>query len=85
MGKVLQTILADTPLVKNLQNPTYIEVLLNGKQTIEEVFAQIDVQEARNLMISKEQSNERVPKPIQKMIAQPAFPVTFRNILLSAN
>ena len=85
MGKVLQTILADTPLVKNLQNPSYMEVLLNGKQTIEEVFAQIDVQEARNLMISKEQSNERVPKPIQKMIAQPAFPVTLRNILLSAN
>ena len=85
MGKVLQTILADTPLVKNLQNPSYMEVLLNGKQTIEEVFAQIDVQEARSLMISKEQSNERVPKPIQKMIAQPAFPVTLRNILLSAN
>ena len=81
---MLQTILADTPLVKNLQNPSYMELLLNGKSTLEEVFAQIDAQEARNLMTSKEQSNERVPKPIQKMINQPAFPLTLRNILLSA-
>jgi hypothetical protein len=85
MGKMLQTILADTPLVKNLQNPFYMKLLLNGKSTLEEVFAQIDAQEARNLMTNKEQSNERVPKPIQKMINQPAFPLTLRNILLSTN
>jgi hypothetical protein len=85
MGKVLQTIISDTPLVKNLQNPSYMELLLNGKQTIEEVFAQIDAQEARRRMISSEQSNERVPKPIQKIIAKPEFPITLRNILLSAN
>jgi hypothetical protein len=85
MGKVLQTITSDTPLVKNLQNPSYMELLLNGKQTIEEVFAQIDAQEARRRMISSEQSNERVPKPMQKIIAKPEFPITLRNILLSAN
>ena len=85
MGKVLQTIISDTPLVKNLQNPSYMELLLNGKQTIEEVFAQIDAQEARRRMISSEQSNERVPKPIQKIIAKPEFPITLRNILLSVN
>jgi len=62
-----------------------MELLLNGKQTIEEVFAQIDAQEARRRMISSEQSNERVPKPIQKIIAKPEFPITLRNILLSVN
>ena len=85
MGKMLQTILADTPLVKNLQNPSYMEVLLNGKPTLEAAFAQIDAQDARRAMTNMEQSNERVPKPIQKMITQPAFPVTLKNILLSAN
>lgn len=43
-----------------------MELLLNGKTTLEEVFAQIDAQEARNLMTSKEKSNERVPIPIKK-------------------
>jgi len=85
MGKMLQTILADTPLVKNLQNPSYMEVLLNGKQTIEEVFAQIDDLEVRSFMTNMNQSNERLPKPIQKMISQPAFPMNLRNILLRAN
>ena len=85
MGKMLQTILADTPLVKNLQNPSYLEVLLNGKPRLEEAFAQIDAQEARKSMTNMEQLNERIPKPIQNMITQPTFPVTLRNILLSAN
>jgi hypothetical protein len=43
-----------------------MELLLNGKTTLEEVFAQIDAQEARNLMTSKEQSNEQVSIPIKK-------------------
>jgi len=62
-----------------------MEVLLNGKPTIEEAFAQIDAQEARRSMINMEKSNERVPKSIQKMIAQPAFPITLRNIIFRAH
>ena len=62
-----------------------MEVLLNGKPRLEEAFAQIDAQEARKSMTNMEQLNERIPKPIQNMITQPTFPVTLRNILLSAN
>ena len=41
MNRVLQTMLADTPLVKNLDNPEYVKILLNGKATLEELFADI--------------------------------------------
>lgn len=41
MGRVLQTMLADTPLVKNMDNPAYMEILLNGKTSLEELFAEI--------------------------------------------
>ena len=41
MSRVLQTMLADTPLVKNLDNPEYVKILLNGKATLEELFADI--------------------------------------------
>jgi len=37
--RTLQTMLADTPLVKNLDNPAYMEVLLDGKKSLEELFA----------------------------------------------
>ena len=39
MGRTLQTMLADTPLVKNLDNPEYMKLLLDGKANLEELFA----------------------------------------------
>lgn len=36
---MLQTMLADTPLVKNLDNDEYMKILLDGKANLEELFA----------------------------------------------
>jgi len=33
--------LADTPLIKNLDNPDYMEILLDGKASLEELFAEL--------------------------------------------
>jgi len=41
MSRTLQTMLADTPLVKNLDNPEYMKILLCGKANLEELFAQV--------------------------------------------
>ena len=41
MSRTLQAMLADTPLVKNLDNPEYVKTLLNGKSSLEELFAEI--------------------------------------------
>jgi hypothetical protein len=43
MHKTLQTMLADAPLVKNLSNPVYLKILLDGKQSLEERFAEIEI------------------------------------------
>jgi hypothetical protein len=40
-------VLGDTPLVQNLQNPTYMKILLDGSPTIEERFARIDTGKIR--------------------------------------
>ncbi len=42
MCKKLQTMFADTPLVKNLENPEYMKIMLSGKNSLEEKFAEID-------------------------------------------
>jgi hypothetical protein len=39
MCQALQSMLADTPLVKNLDNPEYMTILLDGKASLEELFA----------------------------------------------
>jgi hypothetical protein len=43
MRKRLQTMLADTPLVKNLSNQAYMDILLDGKSSLEELFAEIEM------------------------------------------
>jgi hypothetical protein len=43
MRRVLQAMLADTPLIKNLENPEYMGLLLNGKKNLEELFAELDI------------------------------------------
>ena len=43
MRKRLQAMLADTPLVKNLSNPEYMRILLDGKSDLEERFAEIEM------------------------------------------
>lgn len=41
MSRMLRTMLADTPLVKNLDNPDYMEVLLDGKANLEQLFSEL--------------------------------------------
>ena len=41
MCRVLQAMLADTPLVRNLDNPNYMNILLDGKANLEELFAEL--------------------------------------------
>jgi hypothetical protein len=42
MQRVLHAMLADTPLIKNLEKPEYMSMLLNGKESLEEVFAELE-------------------------------------------
>ncbi len=44
MTRTLQTMLADSPLVKNLDNPRYMKILLDGKSSLKELFAELEEQ-----------------------------------------
>jgi hypothetical protein len=41
MSRMLRSMLADTPLVKSIENPEYIEILLDGKDSLEELFSEL--------------------------------------------
>jgi len=41
MCRTLQAMLADTPLVRNLDNTNYMKILLDGKANLEELFAEL--------------------------------------------
>jgi hypothetical protein len=76
MGKIIQTMLADTPLVKNLDNPRYMEILLEEHQTLEDLFADIDHNGARTRLLEAQKRVDKVPAKIQQLIAESEFPET---------
>jgi hypothetical protein len=61
MRRALQAMIADTPLVKNLDNPEYMEVLLNGKDSLEELFANIRYEDAKHSNRSNEDTDQILP------------------------
>ncbi len=76
--------IADTPLVRNLQNPRYMEILLNGQPTLEARFAQIEVQTVRKELQQAQGSLEKVPHKIRQLIALPAFPEAISRLFRKA-
>lgn len=79
LGKTLRTMLADTPLVKNLQNDEYMKILLNGKSSLEELFAEIDVTEVRNELKSSQGNIEKIPATLKKLTNQTDYPEMLKN------
>ncbi len=74
MSKTFQAMLADTPLVKNLQNESYVKILLDGKPTLEARFAEIDIASVRKQLNDSRKSMEKIPATIKKIVAKPRFP-----------
>ena len=64
--------LAETPLVNNLQNPEYMKILLKEKTSLEELFAEIDT--LREAFRKAQLSSERIPPKIKRLIAMPDYP-----------
>ena len=84
IGRFLQSMIADTPLVRNLENPQYLKILLNGHTDLEACFADIDVEEVRTEMDAAQSSPEKVPKKIRRLIATPSFPDTLCRLFRKA-
>jgi len=65
--------LADTPLVKNLDNPDYMEILLDGKSGLEELFAGIEINTAAAAK-NTDNITSRILPGYRSLIALPDLP-----------
>lgn len=68
LNKVLKTILADTPLVQNLKNDKYMEIILNGCSSLAQRYSQIDAYEVQQEMSKVTKSNDKILPAIKKLI-----------------
>ena len=73
LNKVIKAMLADTPLVKNLSNPEYVKIILNGHNTLEERFAEIDENLVRQEMY-KSESQQGISARMKKVLRKPNLP-----------
>ena len=83
-SRMLRTILAETPLVRNLKNPHYMKILLNGKNSIEEVFAEIEIGTMRDAFRKAQDTPEKIPSKLKPLIDMPEFPEKLVNMLKRA-
>ena len=66
--------LAQTPLVKNLDNPQYMEIILNGKASLAECFAEIDIVQVRKAFAEAQKVTQKYPKRMADVFKIPHLP-----------
>jgi hypothetical protein len=66
--------LADTPLVKNLDNPEYVEILLDGKENLVELFAELGPSWTTNTAAESQAEIDRLLPGFRPLINDPALP-----------
>jgi hypothetical protein len=84
LGRSLRTMLPDTPLVKNLQNPEYLKILLNGQTSLTALFAQIDPASVREELVKAQRTPEYVPRKLQRFIAKLPDSNPIKNLIKNA-
>ena len=66
--------LTDTPIVKNLNNPEYVEIILNGCRTLEERFEKIDSRLVVETLKAEQGKQKIISIEMKKIIKLPDLP-----------
>lgn len=74
INRTLRAMLADTPIVKNLDNPQYMTILLGGEASLEALFAKMDAVEIREESKIALRNPEKIPSAIKTMIQEKNYP-----------
>jgi len=74
LNRTIKSILSDTPLVKNLDNPEYMRILLDGCDTLEERFEKIDSSIVIERMKIEQNKTERINPDMKRIVKFPDLP-----------
>ncbi len=61
-----------------------MKILLDGEPTLEARFAEVDTQSVRKELNDSQESLEKIPATIKKIIAKPQFPQIITDIFSGA-
>jgi len=68
LGHVLTTMLADTPLIKNLENKKYEKIILGSCDTLAKRFAEIEAKEVREKLKQAMQREDKLHPAVKRLI-----------------
>ncbi len=74
MERALKAMLKDTPLVMNLRNEDFMDILLCGKKDLAQRFADVDAEEVRKQMRKSTGNETPVSAKLKRIISSPTFP-----------
>ncbi len=66
--------LAETPLVRNLKHPDYVDILLKGKKSLAALFADIDILLVRQEEKKNTERWRKYPKRMSMLFKIPHLP-----------
>ncbi len=81
MEKIIKTMLSDTPFVVNLENKDYMNIILDGRETLEERFAEIDAKQVREELEKSRSEMSMISPKIKKIIIMPELPKSIVTLL----
>lgn len=70
-----KAVLSDTPLSKNLENPDYLKIILDGETPLEVHFSEIVTRLVHKDLSRPTAHSGKVPRQIKKLIKMPELPV----------
>ena len=81
MERALKAMLKDTPLVMNLRNKDFMDILLCGKKDLAQRFADVDAEEVRKQIRKSTGNDSSVSAKLKKIISSPTFPESLMFLL----
>ncbi len=84
LNKVLKSALAETPLVQNLNNSKYIEIILNGCPNLAERFSQIDAHLVQEEMKNALNSSEKILPAVKKLVRNSELTINISALFTAA-
>jgi hypothetical protein len=74
LNQRLKSMLADTPLIKNLDNPEYMNAILDGNKTLEKRFEKIDSCMVTEKLKAEQKAYGKISPEMKKIIQRPDLP-----------
>lgn len=72
LGRTARAMIAETPMMKNLECPQFMNIILNGQPSLAARFAQLD-RKRINQRVEKSKGEEKLPTGIKRIVNDPNF------------